>query len=202
MNQFRHFSLNSVLVSLVCAAPAFGALVKLDLADPGDGLLTHDTDTGLVWLDLTESAGMGLSVNAILAGEGGFLAQGFRFATLDEVGTLFASVGITPDAGFLPENHPGTLLLLNLMGCTAACVGDQPRGQGLAGPGEPGEGLSYIPGFLATLSAGESFASLGVTTVDFDFVSNNSGSFLVRPIPEPSSLALFSLSWLAWLGRR
>ena len=60
------------------------ALIQQDLV-PGsdDQLLTLDTDTNLQWLHLTATANR--SYQEVLADFGGFLGNGFRYATVTEV---------------------------------------------------------------------------------------------------------------------
>ena len=85
-----------LLVLTLCLSlwhpPAQAALISMDLAEQNDGLLTFDTDTGLEWLDLTETAD--LSINQVLAG--GFVTVGFfRYVSSDELRTLYLNAGIT-----------------------------------------------------------------------------------------------------------
>ena len=64
------------------------------------GNVTQDSDSGLFWLDATETAGM--SYNEVLAelGPGGTF-QGYRYATLAELeGFLIAAGGTAPFLGF------------------------------------------------------------------------------------------------------
>jgi len=76
---------------------ASAALSSSDWREPGDGLLTVDSDTGLAWLDLTQTSG--LSFDAVAAGA--WQAQGFRFATLDETNGLVRAGARGGEAPFL-----------------------------------------------------------------------------------------------------
>ncbi len=69
-------------------------LLQIHLNTPGDVLVTRDTDTGLDWLDLTESTN--LSFDQVEADMGGFISDGWRHATGAEVCALFASVTAEP----------------------------------------------------------------------------------------------------------
>lgn len=111
-----HRSLAVLVLVLATMVPAnaLGDLVAIDLADPGDGLITLDTRTGLEWLDLTRTAG--LSIDAVRIDFGG-LPNG-RVATEAEVIGLFESAGVVEIDGTCPENEPGVSLLLDLMGVT------------------------------------------------------------------------------------
>lgn len=79
------------------ASLASAALSSSDWREPGDGLLTVDSDTGLAWLDLTQTSG--LSFDAVAAGA--WQAQGFRFATLDETNGLVRAGTRGGEAPFL-----------------------------------------------------------------------------------------------------
>ncbi len=74
------------------------ALISLDDHRYGSDSVTLDTITGLEWLDLTKSRGR--SFNDIIGYDGSneFAARGdfagFRYATADEVRTLFVDAGI------------------------------------------------------------------------------------------------------------
>lgn len=87
-------ALSALLVglSLVCGGAARAALID-------QGNITHDTVSHLEWLDLTET--LGLSYEDIAAGAGGFLADGWSFATTADVCGLLAH-------GFAPSPAPAS----------------------------------------------------------------------------------------------
>jgi hypothetical protein len=60
----------TIVLFFLLTLPASAALVEQDLFTAGDGLLTLDDATGLLWLDLTETTG--LSMDDILADIGGW----------------------------------------------------------------------------------------------------------------------------------
>jgi hypothetical protein len=95
--------LSILAIAPAVANPAGPVLVQEDLHAPGDGLITLDRNTGLQWLDLT--ATQGLSVEDIEKGAGGWLPLGFRYATFDEIKTLYADVGMVASPG-CPYNSP------------------------------------------------------------------------------------------------
>ncbi|MCZ6618525.1 MAG: hypothetical protein O7E57_10360, partial [Gammaproteobacteria bacterium] len=73
---------------------AVGANADLVITDDpvyGPGAVTQDTATGLEWLDLTKSRGY--SVDEVLAGAGGFVNNGFRVASVEEVEVVFLAAG-------------------------------------------------------------------------------------------------------------
>lgn len=55
-------------------------LIPSDHPNPQQARITFDTDTGLSWLDVTES--VGLSYADVEAGAGGFVTEGWRHATI------------------------------------------------------------------------------------------------------------------------
>jgi hypothetical protein len=78
---------------------AWGDVTTRDLLATGDGLITHDSETGLDWLDLTETTS--LSWDELYAGAGGWVSNGWRHATTAEVCELLQH------AGFFPATCPG-----------------------------------------------------------------------------------------------
>jgi hypothetical protein len=181
--------------------PAGAILIQVDLAAPGDRLVTRDTSTGLDWVDLTESTG--LSFNQIQAGAGGFLADGWRHGTGGQVCAVMSAV-------VSPLSPP------------ARCPGSS------RGAGAPSGQTAYTDLFGATTSAGAALGayddgdqSNGLTgrmilsqngnTGDWSFgVFSNStsvdatfgtqmGHFLMRPVPEPST-GLLTAMGLVFMG--
>jgi len=119
-----------MLLASLLALPAAAELLEIDLAAPGDGLVTRDTATALDWLDLTESAG--LSFADVEAGAGGFTADGWRYATEAEVcsfahlnvSRLVSPTGCAPlDADFIsPAESAAVQVVLELIGVTDVVV--------------------------------------------------------------------------------
>jgi hypothetical protein len=140
MNRFL-----SVLAACVMAVTtaARADLLERDVNGPGDALLTFDEASGLEWLDLPLTTG--LSTSAVLAGAGGWIGRGFRYATTDEVHALF--LRSHPDAHLsnglfrvTSENLAGATRMLDLLGTVYV---QQPGndynivGNGMVGVGEP-----------------------------------------------------------------
>jgi hypothetical protein len=78
------------------AAPARAELQSIDLASPGDGLVTRDSESGLEWLDLTLTSGRSVSYwlqngcgGVPECPTGGWLANGWRLANGPELCALF-----------------------------------------------------------------------------------------------------------------
>lgn len=114
---------------MVAGVLVFGIVsAQAELVDQGD--TTLDTETGLEWLDLTQTVNK--SWNGILAGDGGFIADRYRVATSQEVLTLFEHAGIDPISGnHTIANYEPALRLLELLGCLVNCGADG-YGNGLA----------------------------------------------------------------------
>jgi hypothetical protein len=96
---------------LFCVNQLQAELVEHDFVPAsGDALLLEDTDTGMVWLDLTATTNMSYSEASALLSSGGPTtgvtpvtvgAGEFRYATEDEIANLWRSVPI-------PEPYDGT----------------------------------------------------------------------------------------------
>jgi hypothetical protein len=92
-------------------------LISRDYAVKGDQLLTYDTVTKLEWLDLTVTKG--LSGEEILSGAGGWVSDGFRYPTGDELSVLFlhAGLGSTSDV-WMSGLYAPAREFLSLIGAT------------------------------------------------------------------------------------
>jgi len=157
-------------------------LIRLDLDDQEDELITRDVDAGLDWLDLTRTAGE--SYHSVRGGFGGYITErGFRFATVSEVQQLFGRIGKFT-ATCEPANRRGVDVLIGLLGCTSGCGNVLQGAHGLA------EADPFDTDFARVLSVQQCFDLEGrVHATGFpaskDFASSSWGSFLVRPIAIP-----------------
>jgi hypothetical protein len=198
----RLITLLSVLFA-VLTGTANAALISRDFHNPGDGLLTLDASTNLLWLDLPvsqlfTSGGSHGSFDFVSGqlGPGGMF-QGFRYGTPDEVNRLFADAGlppIPPPGSGAPGDNPGTpaslarvldfIALFGQTDCLPPCSGaagslgilGAPLANGnvlVAGPWHQGEDVSKV------ISSFIGEASTG-----------GEGSFLVRPAPVPATFLL------------
>src|SRR5688500_11174722 len=99
----KRLAVFSLLMLLTASVPARAALIELDLFASGDQLITAETDTGLEGLDLTKP--VGLADTQVLASA--FVgAQGFRYATDQELDGLYTLAGGAP-------TQPPTFLAVN-----------------------------------------------------------------------------------------
>lgn len=183
-----------IFLLLLLLSPITGraSLISADLLTPNDGLLTMDSQSGLEWLDVTATQGQ--SYDAVTSGYGGFVNLGFRYATISEVSTLYTHAGVVMQQdGFFSENAAGALLLINLMGCTNNCNISVDTQGGLA------EDVPFssttVRGPFVAISADRSlgFAALSTPAIPKNRGYQDAGSYLVRPIPEPTLSVLLSL---------
>ncbi|MEJ0091183.1 MAG: hypothetical protein WDM80_15745 [Limisphaerales bacterium] len=194
--------LNIVLASLVSllltGLPARADLIQA--TDPSFGLnsLTIDTSTGLGWLDLTASTG--LSYQQVLADtQTGGIYSGFRFATAEEVLSLYSHAGI-PSTGNYSLSSPEIQSLISLLGFTEL-VNGQPGFIGLSGTtslaGAQDAPAIYpigVPGFEQYFVNGGDAGYGGGTQYGVTFSDSSLGSWLVTEVPEPSQVSMLLLA--------
>lgn len=217
------FKFKGWLVGLLAASVSSVALAGLssaDLSTQGDGLLTVDSQTGLAWLDMSQT--MGQSLNQVAAGD--WLAQGFRLATQQDVSDLIAHGtaqapflamlgGVPASADVNLYNGGPTTLLKGVVG------GDRASSDVLVPVWTVFETVSpiilyaspvlndYPAGDLLQLgvvgtSTSGAFIRRSTTPTMFDMALPDAGVFLVKDmaaVPEPSSWVLMALG-LAGLG--
>lgn len=175
------------------ASSAAAALSSTDWLAPGDGALTLDSATGLYWLDVPVTADR--TYFSVLANTAvGQPLEGFRYATAAEVVQLFTNAGIA--AGVSEANVAPAQSLLDLIGRTVPAIGTG----GLLQP------TIDVKVDVATLEVRPPEAYYVVTAgfADNAYQSPMFGSWLVRPVPEPSTSALLLAGLLCFgaLARR
>jgi hypothetical protein len=195
----RYLPLLTVTVMLTCTAgPARGALTEHTWNTPGD--LTFDDETFLEWLDWTVTTDLSYDDVSAQLGPGGAYA-GFRYATGDEVLSLFDHAGIPPYPQSYPSDVPQVLALMDLLGRTAeaayviqsiAVIDD-------VNIGIPGTHWSSHLRVNYT-DPGEVYAKdHSINYYDY-YHQSGSGHALVRMIPEPAGIVIWSTMGLAALG--
>ncbi|MEO0972333.1 MAG: hypothetical protein AAFX85_04500 [Pseudomonadota bacterium] len=106
-------SVITLLLACFAGSLAHAALVSQDSAF-GANTITLDTDTGLEWLDWDLTIGLSFDeVVAELAAGGAY--EGFRFATNDEVGTLWINAGIIDIVTEGPVDVPNDFARVNFL---------------------------------------------------------------------------------------
>lgn len=182
------------------AGNATAAIFSADYSPgSGDGWLTVDTATGLKWLDVSLTAGQ--TFDEVRTGV--WYSSGFRYATKDELRSLFANAG-TPDDGFdTSVTYPSeTLRLAQLLGPTLVAPG-RVTVSGFIGTDFSGQDITlgnHPIGqvFVAQLGKVDYLTTYGEAHFTGGHPSSNQadatyGSFLVSSVPEPSTYAILLL---------
>jgi hypothetical protein len=190
------------IVALLGATSTRAQLVSQDWKTHGDSLLTLDLNTGLQWLNLTETFNQSISdVLPELSSGGSF--ESFRVASRDEVWGLIQDAGLPPPEFFPavnPYNLPGDPATIDLANATADLLGEtlgRYWGTDLV-YGSRGyawdDTTEALSGFW-TQSNGLMLYQTSVAVADVP----GSGVWLVRsaaeiaPVPESSSMAWFGV---------
>lgn len=156
---------------------ATAPLFARDLYITSDGLLTYDEQTNLEWLDWT--ATLGISAVDILSGSGGWIANGFRFATRQEIAALIQhgrmTVGYYPgSSGPREDEYRQGLALRNLLGITGGGCAYSKL------PSVNGASLDIQSICLYNAAASATIFTDYITLPEPDFSINLYGSALVR----------------------
>jgi len=182
-------------IAAVCVSAGNARATLVDFTD-----VTVDTATGLEWLHLDKTTG-GLSYDDILNNARGFYAAGWRSASWDQVNGVLATYS---------SLAPADRSMLGIFGVTR--FDDEPCCDHYLTEGYFAENTGYV--FMAwedqvdrstdprTVISSRIFltvssASLDTSTPAFPI----QGYWLVREVPEPSTLALMGLGVLAVLRK-
>jgi hypothetical protein len=177
-------NLKQVLSGLL--AMAFLAIAnpsQADLIDQGRSVL--DTDTGLEWLKMAETTNLS-AFHIAIEGVGGFYADGWVHATVDQIETLFVNAGIPRpfDGTQSPGGFDGANRLITLLGSTGS-FGNSVSIQAFSGPVPPSPGSPLVTPVVITsfgTIGGADFPGFGVpSTVQNDTI----GNYLVREAVAP-----------------
>ncbi len=198
-------------IFLLFSLSANAALYTMDWRSAGDGAMTYDDNSGLWWLDLTETAGMSYSQVSAQLGAGGAL-EGWRYATVAEATDIYAQFGLTSGAETLPiaEFSAAIATMNSYFGdlFDPTQYADTHSGSwAITGTEWAPEYPTWHNMFVAyTYGSGASAAlDLGISwSADLDMVWEYAGSLLVRddnppsPVPLPAALLLFPTGLFAF----
>jgi len=192
------------VVLCLFAINANAALVSADWQTSGDNLITRDTETGLDWLELTETTNMSYEYVTSQLGVGGQF-EGWSYATTVQISSLFDSAGGTgPYDGWSSRNNGVVEYLLNLWGSTTGFLDSSFMSGDLNSPfGDPARWYHRI-GDQPTqaTSSTEDFMLLNVGASGDSSSTNIIGSALIRvsPVPVPSAVWLFVSGLIGLVG--
>ena len=180
---------------LVAAAPAARAeLYRTALDSPSGVGVVRDTESGLDWLRLHYTAGVNMT--AILGGQGGWIADGWRYATRAEVCEMLSHVFEVAPAPSCAYPGAGVGTFFDLFGLLD--VQQYPSGTAYASwayfedddPSDPLEGeLEVIEAYeFSTLIVQGAHTRKNALFKADPFVGSGVGSLLVRDSPAPASV--------------
>ena len=186
--------------ALVLSTSVNAAIISADWQTAGDNLITHDTESGLNWLDLTETNTLTYNyVNGQL-GTGGQFA-GYRYATSDEVVQLWTNFGVDLTSGapynsavYNPGIAEGSNYLGNIMG------GGYPYGvRGMVSDELYGWHY-YLGAYTNGVNSYYDIASTYQAASGTSYV--NVGSYLVQTsvVPVPAAVWLFGSGLIGLFG--
>ena len=104
----KYLKLTLAASTLVLSTSVNAALISTDWQNVGDNFITQDTDSGLEWLDLTETVGMSYDQVTAQMATGGSLA-GWSYATSSQISGFFDSAGGSGDYTGSSEANNGVV---------------------------------------------------------------------------------------------
>jgi len=201
----KFWKLASVVTTIGFSTSVNASIVSTDWQTAGDNLITHDTVSGLDWLDLTETNN--LSYNAVVSelGSGGDY-EGFRVATSAEVVALWANFGIDLTAGAPTANlsylDPSIQVAASVLG--NILYEQSPNyPHGVLGYIDTSEHVSplytYLLGAYQTRTDSLYNPADGLS-VSVEASYRAQGTYLVSAVPVPAAVWLFGSGLLGLVG--
>ena len=205
----------TICLLLAFSTPCNATLISADLNIAGDGLLTLDDRTNLVWLDAPLSLNRSYNDLIGLDGSNEFAANGdfagFRLASSDEVRSLFVDtlgIPLTDFAQWRPATYDKARLLHSFFGTTSGGNLAEIR----AITTSVFDANSHWQSFARICQSSENSVCGNTNTANANVdgsrisdaaSSHGTGAWIVRggteSIPEPGILSLLGLG-LAWIG--
>ena len=198
----KFWKLTSVTTALVLSTSVNAAIISTDWKASGDNLITHDTVSGLNWLDLTEANN--LSYDAVVAQLGaGEMYDGFRVATSAEVVKLWANFGVNLSAGAptaLYTNDPAVAYAASILGDTWH---EEPEARYTGGLGYTSDAHNVI--YQSVMGASTSMNVTNYWVDEYrgfnsDVVLVNMATYLVAAVPVPAAVWLFGSGLIGLVG--
>jgi len=188
-----------------------GLIAITDPASPGGANnVTQDTATSLDWLDLTASGGISYDDITLQFASGGTY-DGWRHATKSEVTTLFTgSAGLTlGNTSGIDPNATQFVALVGITQLSAASNATASRGRyndDASGTTSNVAGSAFVLYQPSSLIFGPAFTNV-ILMDDQPVIKSaiptfGTGHWLVRNVPEPSTLTLAALALLSFTYRR
>ena len=161
------------------------------------GTTTQDADTGLLWLDLSESINRSFNDVSTQLGIGGDF-EGYRYATQDEVVTFFSNAGITGFVnGFNDFNYQPVLDLAALLGTPFSQASPNQQLHGLLDVDNTVDTRRTI---LLFTNHTDDTGGTGISAFLNSSADNNHGHWLVSTVPIPAAVWLFGSGLLGLVG--
>jgi len=189
-----------IFIAVISVRHVHGALIETDWKNPGDKLLTHDSTTGLFWLDVTESRNRPKTDVLTEFGAGGDF-EGFRYATPIEIGAFWNNAGVTGHATTEGANNTvNDAFSLALMDMWSFTKNDGVLREVLAVTSETNSGnasLANVARIAHLFSSPTTWGGTRWNIVNNGGFSNGEGHALVTSVPEPTALVLSVLGLLS-----
>jgi hypothetical protein len=204
MQRFQLLLMTCLLLPLFIA-PSQAAIMSGDDSVFGVDSIVIDTVNQMEWLDLSQSTSRSFGDVASHFGAGGDY-EGWGHATSADLTTFFTEAGFPPNFT-APSSSSVMQTLIGFLGITFS-QSDGLSGDIILSEGYYDDGDGAPVGFagLRNRTGGSNTGPQHDAFLTPDFsaggASSQAGNWLVRSVPEPTSLSLLGLGGLALLGAR